>query len=102
MKQNKLVTFGIILFLGIILLTALSNSIFKTIQSGEAGIVFKRFGGGLDTEHIKGQGFHVIAPWNTLIVYNIQTKEAFEKMSVLSKKWFDHRCRFILSVPTTS
>ncbi|MEL6924515.1 MAG: prohibitin family protein [Bacteroidota bacterium] len=85
MKQNKLVTLGIVVFLGIILLTALSNSLFKTIGPGEKGVIFRRFSGGIDTEKTFGQGFHVIAPWNTLFIYDVRTNEGSETMTVLSK-----------------
>ena len=92
MKQNRLVTFGIILFLGIILLTALSNSIFKTIGPGEKGVIFKRFGGGIDTEKVYGQGFHIIAPWNKIFVYDVRVNENFEEMEVLSKTGLNIKC----------
>ena len=84
-NQGKLISFGVMAFFALIVLLTLSGSIFKTIQPGEHAILFKRFGGGLDKDNIKPQGFHVIAPWNKLITYNTRTKEAFEKMSVLSK-----------------
>lgn len=84
-NQGKLISFGVMAFFALVVLLTISGSIFKTLEPGEAGVVFKRFGGGIDTKDVKGQGFHVIAPWNRLIVYNVQTKEAFEKMSVLSK-----------------
>ena len=84
-NQGKLISFGVMAFFALVVLLTLSGSIFKTIQPGENAVLFKRFGGGLDTKNIKGQGFHVIAPWNNLIVYDTRTKEAFEKMSVLSK-----------------
>lgn len=84
-NQGKLISFGVMAFFALVVLLTLSGSIFKTIQPGESAVLFKRFGGGLDTENVKGQGFHVIAPWNRLITYDTRTKEAFEKMSVLSK-----------------
>ena len=84
-NQGKLISFGVMAFFALVVLLTLSGSIFKTIQPGESAILFKRFGGGLDTKNIKTQGFHVIAPWNRLITYDTRTKEAFEKMSVLSK-----------------
>lgn len=85
MNQSKLVTFGIMAFVAFIFLASLSNSLFLTIDPGQKGILFKRFGGGLDKETVYGQGFHVIAPWNKMYVYDIRTNEAFEKMEVLSK-----------------
>ena len=58
---------------------------FVTIDSGEKGVIFKKFGGGLDKETVYGQGFHVIAPWNDMFVYDVKIHETFEKMEVLSK-----------------
>jgi len=67
------------------LFIALSNTTFLTIKSGEKGVLFKQFGGGLDTETVYDQGFHVIMPWNTMFIYDVRTNEAFEEMEVLSK-----------------
>jgi regulator of protease activity HflC (stomatin/prohibitin superfamily) len=39
----------------------------------------------LDKETIYGQGFHVIAPWNDMHVYNVKIQENYEAMEVLSK-----------------
>jgi len=72
-------------FFGFMVLMFLSNSTFMTIDSGEKGVLFKRFSGGLEKEKVYGQGFHIVAPWNDMFVYNIQTMEDFEKMEVLSK-----------------
>jgi len=70
---------------GLIFIVLFGSSMFYTIDPGEKGILFKKFGGGLDKEIIYGQGFHVIAPWNTLHVYDVKIHETFEKMEVLSK-----------------
>lgn len=55
-----------------------------TIQSGEAGVLFKTFAGGVDTDAPKGEGFHFIAPWNEVIIYSVRQQVVNEKMSVLS------------------
>ena len=70
---------------GLIFIVLFGSSMFYTIDPGEKGVLFKKFGGGLDKETIYGQGFHVIAPWNTLHVYDVKINETFEKMEVLSK-----------------
>ncbi len=85
MKQSRFVTLGILGFVAFVFVVSLSNSLFITIDPGEKGVLFRRFGGGLDTEKIFGQGFHVIAPWNRMYVYDVRTNEAFEQMAVLSK-----------------
>jgi regulator of protease activity HflC (stomatin/prohibitin superfamily) len=83
--QPKLVKYAIMAFIGIFLLMILSNTTFLTIDPGEKGVLFKRFSGGLDKEHIYSQGFHVVAPWNQMIIYDVRVNEAFETMDVLSK-----------------
>jgi regulator of protease activity HflC (stomatin/prohibitin superfamily) len=69
---------------GLIFVVLFGSSMFKTIDPGEKGILFHKFSGGLDKETIYGQGFHVIAPWNTLYIYDVKIHETFEKMEVLS------------------
>jgi regulator of protease activity HflC (stomatin/prohibitin superfamily) len=92
MKQSRLVTIISLAFVAFIAVLILSNSIFLTIQPGEKGVLFKRFGGGLDKENIYSQGFHIIMPWNTMTIYDVRLHEAFEKMDVLSKNGLTIKC----------
>ncbi|RMG84328.1 MAG: prohibitin family protein [Bacteroidetes bacterium] len=98
MKQSKLFTTGIFLFIGLILILTFSNATFLTIEPGKKGVLFHRFGGGLDKDNIYGQGFHVIAPWNKMFVYDVRIQEHFERMEVLSKNGLtikvDLSCRY--------
>ncbi|MFD2725998.1 prohibitin family protein [Hyunsoonleella rubra] len=56
-----------------------------TIGSGEAGVLYKTFGGGVVTDEAPmGEGFHIVAPWNKVYVYEVRQQELFEKMRVLS------------------
>lgn len=84
MKQNKLASLAIIAVISLIIIISLSNSIFVTISSGEKGVLFKRFSGGLDKNHVYDQGFHTLAPWNTMYVYNVREQQLEETMTVLS------------------
>ncbi|MEO1437123.1 MAG: prohibitin family protein [Bacteroidota bacterium] len=84
MKKNKLMSFGIFIFIGLILIIALSNSTFLTIKAGEKGVLFRTFGGGLDKEKVFEQGFHIIAPWNDMYVYDVREIQMEEGMTVLS------------------
>ena len=78
----KAMVMGII---GFIFLFLFGSSIFVTIESGEKGVLFKKFGGGLQKDVTYGQGFHIVAPWNDMFVYDVKIQETFEKMEVLSK-----------------
>jgi prohibitin 1 len=80
--KNKLKLGGlgaIILFVVIILFKSSIN-----IASGEAGVLFKTFNGGVDTKTTYGEGFHVVAPWNHVVIYNVKQQKVSESMSVLS------------------
>lgn len=75
----------VFLIIGVVLALIITNATFLTIDTGHRGILFKPFSGGLDTKNIYGEGFHVVAPWNKMYVYDIRINEEFEKMDVLSK-----------------
>ncbi len=73
-------------------IAVLSNSTFLTIKSGEKGVLFKKFGGGLQKDQVYDQGFHFVAPWNTMFVYDVRVQEGFEQMNVLSKNGLNITC----------
>ena len=50
--QSRLITTGVIAFILLIVIVSFSNAIFLTIDAGERGVLFQRFGGGLDKENI--------------------------------------------------
>jgi len=82
---GNLMRYVFIGFALLFLFVILSNTTFITIPPGQKGVIFKRFAGGINKDKIYEQGFHVIAPWNDLIVYDVRINEGFEKMEVLSK-----------------
>jgi len=56
-----------------------------TIKSGQAGVLYKTFGGGVVTDEPSlGEGFQIVAPWNKVFIYEVRQQEIFEKMQVLS------------------
>ncbi len=81
----KFVRFVTIGFLALMLFIILTNTTFLTIDPGHSGVLFKRFGGGLEKEKIYNQGFQIVAPWNKMFIYDIRVQENFEEMNVLSK-----------------
>lgn len=61
-----------------------------TLGSGEAGVLYKTFGGGVVTgEPALGEGFHFVAPWNKVIIYEVRQQELLERMKVLSSNGLD-------------
>lgn len=85
MDNRKFLPIVVIVAVVLIVGAVISNSTFLTIEAGEAGVLFRKFGGGLDKEMVYGQGFHVVAPWNTMYIYNVKEQTAEESMSVLDK-----------------
>jgi len=78
----------LILF-GIVAIIFLSKST-VTIDAGEAGVLWKRFDGGVVIDQPPlGEGFHVVAPWNNVIVYEVRQQELYETMKVLSSNGLD-------------
>ncbi len=78
-----------IIFMVIVVIILFSKS-FVTIDAGQAGVLWKRFGGGVVTDQpAMGEGFHVVAPWNKVYIYEVRRQEAFEKMKVLSSNGLD-------------
>jgi len=71
--------------LGFFVLIILISKSAITIGSGQAGVLYRTFGGGVVTEEPPlGEGFHIVAPWNRVFVYEVRQQELFEKMKVLS------------------
>lgn len=85
MRQKSIISIAVLGFIAFVVIVTLSNSLFLTIQAGQRGVLFERFGSGLDKDEVYNQGFHVIAPWNTMYVYNVREKQISESMKVLSR-----------------
>lgn len=78
-----------LIFLAILAVIFISKST-VTIGAGEAGVLWKRFAGGVVTDKQPlGEGFHIVAPWNEVIVYEARQQELTEKMKVLSSNGLD-------------
>jgi regulator of protease activity HflC (stomatin/prohibitin superfamily) len=82
---KKFQSLVVMVVVGLIVIAILSSNIFFTINAGERGVVFYKFGNGLDKENILTPGFQVIAPWNTLFIYDVKEKTVNEKLDVLDK-----------------
>lgn len=80
---KKILPIGIIIA-AIIFIIIFWSRMTVTIDAGHAGVLFKTFGGGIDTENTYGEGFHFLAPWNEMIVYETRQQEIAEDMNVLS------------------
>jgi len=67
----------------VVLLIVFSKST-VTIGPGEGGVVFERFGDGINTTKTYGEGFQIVAPWNRMIIRKVRQQSISDEMNVLS------------------
>jgi len=88
--MEKLPKIGIPIIFTLIVLIILISKSAVTIDSGEAGVLYRTFGGGVVTDEPPlGEGFHLVAPWNKVFVYEVRQQEVLEQMNVLSSNGLD-------------
>lgn len=85
MKFNFKTSYIIAAVVVLIVLLLFGNRMFLIIEAGERGVLFKPYTTGLDKDNIYGEGFHIIAPWNEMYVYNVREQQRDETMDVLDK-----------------
>ncbi len=62
------------------------NRIFVKINAGEAGVLYRLFGGGTVVDRSPyGEGLHVIFPWDTMFIYNARVQQVPDEFTVLSQ-----------------
>jgi len=66
-------------------LIMMGSQIAVTINPGERGVVFRKFTTGLDKENTFKPGFHLIAPWNDIYIYEVKEQKVEESMDILDK-----------------
>ena len=83
--MDKLPKIAFPFIIAVVILVVILSKSAVTIDSGEAGVLFKTFGEGVVVnEPPMGEGFHLVAPWNKVYIYEVRQQEVFEKMKVLS------------------
>jgi regulator of protease activity HflC (stomatin/prohibitin superfamily) len=83
--MDKLPKIALPAIFALIVLVILISKSAVTIGSGEAGVLYKTFSGGVVTDEAPlGEGFHLVAPWNKVFIYEVRQQEVLEKMQVLS------------------
>lgn len=102
-KLPKIALPVVLLIIAAIILVSKSAIV---IGSGEAGVLYRTFGEGVVTDEPPlGEGFHLVAPWNKVYIYEVRQQEVFEKMQVLSSNgleikldasaWFQPKREFL-------
>jgi regulator of protease activity HflC (stomatin/prohibitin superfamily) len=82
--RGTMVRFGIVLGVLLFLAVYLAPDIFVTIQSGDVGVIYRRFAGGTQTEQVIGEGLTFVPPWDQLFIYSIRVQECKHTMPVLT------------------
>lgn len=102
-KLPKIALPAILIIIAAVILVSKSAIV---IGSGEAGVLYRTFGEGVVTDKPPlGEGFHLVAPWNKVYIYEVRQQEVFEKMQVLSSNgleirldasaWFEPKREFL-------
>ena len=82
---GNLVKWIVLFFFVMIIFIILTSTVFVTVPPGHKGVLFKRLGEGEVTDQVYDEGFKIVAPWNTMEMYNVRYVDKEEKMDVLSK-----------------
>ncbi|PIF02125.1 MAG: peptidase [Draconibacterium sp.] len=85
MKFNFKSSYIVIAVIILIVILLFGGRMFLIIEAGERGVIFRPYTSGLDKDDIYGEGFHIIAPWNDMYVYNVREQQREETMDVLDK-----------------
>lgn len=87
--MEKLPKMGLPIIIGlIVLIIGIAKSVI-TIDAGHAGVLYT-LGGGVDPDQEPlGEGINFVAPWNSVIDYEVRQQEIPERMSVLSSNGLD-------------
>lgn len=84
MKNKQYGLVAIIAIVGMIILFS-GMGMFYTLKPGERAVIFRKFTTGLDKENVLRPGFHVVAPWNKIFIYDVKEQKSEETMDVLDK-----------------
>jgi regulator of protease activity HflC (stomatin/prohibitin superfamily) len=85
MNNRRIVPFIVVGVIALIVLFAISSSLFFTVEATQRAVLFYKFGEGLDKDHVLQPGFHTKSPWNEVYTYNVQETSRDEDMDILDK-----------------
>jgi len=83
--QGNVSVLIVLILIQLLFIAYLFNNIVYTVESGEAGVLYKRFGGGTITDKVFAEGLYLLYPWDRLYVYNMRVQQAGHKFHVLTK-----------------
>lgn len=83
--NNRRLPLIILAIVAVIIVMAISSSLFYDISATERAVIFYPFGKGLDKDNVIGPGTHLKAPWNDVYTYKVNEISADENMDILDK-----------------
>jgi regulator of protease activity HflC (stomatin/prohibitin superfamily) len=83
-EENRM-TLIIFLLIVLFIMIYLAPSIFIFVNAGQAGVLFRRFFGGVVTTNVYGEGLQIISPWNKMTIYDIRVQQIPIEYDVLTK-----------------
>ena len=92
--SNKKLAPIVIVVVAVLLLIVFWSRITVTIPAGHGGVLYRLFGGGIDTSKTYEEGFHFIMPWNSMEIYEVRQQVADEEMSALSSNGLEIKIEF--------
>jgi len=78
-----------LLVIALLLLGFVWPRMFIRVPAGHHAVLYQFFEDGTVTDQVWGEGFHVIAPWDTMTVYETRLQERRLEFSVLSDEGLD-------------
>ncbi|SJM93226.1 SPFH domain, Band 7 family protein [Crenothrix polyspora] len=78
-------SFIVALLITAMVLVFFFNRIVISIQSGEAGVLYRRFSG-TETDTIYAEGLYIISPLDTMYIYEVRKQVARHEFDVISNK----------------
>lgn len=84
LKQKKPV-FIVLLLITALVFVFFFNRIVITINSGEAGVLYRRFSG-TETDTIYPEGLYIISPIDVMYIYEVRKQVALHEFDVISNK----------------
>jgi regulator of protease activity HflC (stomatin/prohibitin superfamily) len=80
---------GVVIFLMVaaLVVVVLAPHMVVTVPSGQVGVLWKRFAHGTvrDPRQLRGEGLHVVLPWDKLFLYDLRIQSITDAYNAISK-----------------
>lgn len=77
---------AILLLIAVLFILYLWHGFVVIIRAGEAGALYRPFGGGTVTDYVYPEGLHILKPWNSMHIYNTRIQTVLHQFDVLTNK----------------